>query len=233
MIIQNIWEVFPNLCRMIFQSHLENHIVGGGHEFDHVLKVGQFALNIAEDEAVGKIAAAAGLCHNADRIVEVAGNYARNQGPLKRVRELVNCWLNNNQELTSTEKPQVLRAVMHHAGRNLESDRPAVVALKDADRLANLELDVVIRAGQFLADLPALDPVQLLHDPQASFKDPKSVLRDICHCLEWIQVESVKIRLPKAMALAKPRADALSNFFGTLLKQRQEMGLVPYPDFTR
>ncbi len=68
--MQKIWEIFPGLTEVVRQAHLDYDMQRTGHDFDHALRGAQNALLIAEDDGIGRLAGAAGLCHNADRMLQ-------------------------------------------------------------------------------------------------------------------------------------------------------------------
>jgi len=73
----------------------------------------------------------------------------------------------------------VARTIIRRAERR-------VVALKDADRLANIGPNIFIRSGQFYPLLPPFDPRHIDEfDPQSTYRSPRNVLDDIRYCLEW------------------------------------------------
>ncbi len=132
--------------------------------------------------------------------------------------------------LTSNEIDVIVHAVTTHESANNENDTPVQIALKDADRLANLDLDVVIRSGQFQPHLMAVDPVHMENDPDANYRDPRSVLWDVNNCISWTKEEGPYVlRLPKARKMGMYRAAALQSFIDTIKLQRAEIGLLPYP----
>lgn len=239
--MKKIWELYPALTRAILDTHNEVGARHGVqmfwcHDFDHVIRVADCAQKIAEDEHVGRLAGVAALCHNADRILQIMiGLKAREKVDQTIISEMVYGWLNKEPENTFSveEKPLILHAVLCHDQPNGLDDSDVLVALVDADRVVNIEADVIVRAGQYMGDaLRVVDPVHLLDDPTASFKDPKSILRILKENLDW-EVEGgfVGIRLPKARELAKSRFAFLRLYLETVIKQREEMGLIPYPTF--
>ena len=254
--MQKIWEVFPKLAAAVCEDHLKEGMTGSGHDFEHAARVGQYAylvayynaLNICpvdEAESWARLAGAAGLCHNADRILQrrVGIDRLSNNVSEEEIWMLIRRWFGeegdifytkssypNYYDLPELEKTNlVVKAVLGHNGKNDESDSPVLVALMDADRLVNIELDLVIRCGQFQPDLPAVDFRHLLDDPTASYKDPKSVLSDIKSSLEWETDPRFALRTPTAIEMGRARFAALRFYMETLLEQIKESGLIPYP----
>ncbi len=222
-----IWNMFPELAEEIRKTHLAEGLTGGGHDFEHAARVGQYALVIAPAPAIGRVAGVAGLCHNADRVLQHRFSVGRRDVPKEKMEELVGAWLELT-DLGKEERALVVDAVLKHDGRNSPLDSPVLMALMDADRLVNVELDLVIRCGQFQPDLPAVDFVHFLSDPEANYRNPKSVLRDISHSLEW-ENGPFCLRSPKAIGMGKQRFQALRGYLNTLEAQLRESGLIPYP----
>lgn len=225
-------QLFPGLARAVKEAHEKYGLMASGHDFDHDLRVANYALIIASDAQTGRLAAAAGFCHSADRILgsKVPGGLEGSEISTL-VESLVREWL-EVADLTSDERDEVVSAVLRHEGANKDSDTPIQVALQDADRLANLDADVIIRAGQFQPHLLAVDPIHLENDPGATYRDPRSVLWDVNNCISWTKESGPYIlRLPKARELGAERGTFLQLFVDTIRKQRMETGLIPYPQF--
>ncbi|MEK7629878.1 MAG: HD domain-containing protein [Patescibacteria group bacterium] len=227
--MKKIWEIFPNLAAVVRKTHLDEKITGGGHDFEHAARVAQYAYIVSEGEVFRNLAGAAGLCHNADRVLQTRLKVGRRDVSADKIRDLVLEWLSSESAFIDSDKETIIDAVLKHGGKNDDSDSPILVALMDADRLVNIELDLVIRSGQFQPDLPAVDFVFFLSDPTADYKNPKSVLRDIFHSLEWETDSRFQIRLPRAVEMAKSRFAALRTFIQTIELQLKDSGLMPYP----
>lgn len=75
-----IWEVYPRLTEIVQGDHIVFGMMSTGHPFDHTLRTGQIATIIAEDEYVARIGGAAGLCHNADRLLQHQLNAGKEVG---------------------------------------------------------------------------------------------------------------------------------------------------------
>jgi len=207
------------------------------HDFDHVIRVGDRATIIAETPEVGFIAGAAGLCHNTDRILQKMDG----SGPFGKVENedivgMVCGWLDAEPTDTFSDEDrlQIYDAVLHHSERNSHDDSPVLVTLKDADRTVNIEADVIFRKAQLLGDtMRVIDPIHGIRDPRATFENPGSILRS----LEFDRADFQKaggvaeIRLPKAKVIARSRLAFLRIFIRTVMKQRHEAGLLPYPSF--
>lgn len=213
-VAERLWSTFRDLARKVQKDHIEQNAIGGGHDFLHALMVAQYGWMIAERK-YGLLAWVAGICHNTDRLF-----------PEGDAESIVRGYLNQYTEIIKSDKKFIIEAVLNHSKLNDPNDHAVTIALKDADRLANIGALTCIRAGQFRFDLPGVDPVHLFDDPKASYKDPKSAARNICFTLEW----EPWMRLPKAKELAKPYFDFLREFLGNIEQQLRETGLYPYPE---
>jgi hypothetical protein len=227
-----IWEVFPIITTAIKRCHESEGGTFFGHDFDHALRVANYATIIAEDEKTARLAGLAGLCHNADRILQhKTGVGFYGNVPDIEITKLVNSWLDKDDSISIKDREIVLDAVLHHSKKNDSRDSAVLITLMDADRLVNIEADLIPREGQCIPNVHVIDPILLLNDPDADFFNPRSVIRHIKEILDWeIEGGSVGIRLPVAKKIAKSRFDFLKLFLKTIIDQRKEAGLIPYPE---
>ena len=211
------WKKFNELVRLVQQDHQKQRAVcAAGHDFEHAFAVAQHAKSIAEDDRIGELGWIAGVCHNTDRIFPDASE--------TEVRAKVSEYL-SVVPLDENEKTLVLEAVMEHSKKNDPKDNPVTVALKDADQIENISALAFIRSGQHFHDLQPVDYRHLWENPDATFKNPLSVARDLRHHLEW---ESW-LRTPKAREIAAPRFEFLRLFLSKIEKELKDAGLFPYP----
>lgn len=227
--MRNAWEIYPNLCRAVRETHRHVGTEGSDHNFDHDLRAAQYALLIAEDDESGKLGAAAALCHSADRIVQVLFDLGYNDNaPKDQVLILLFNWLNTGP-FADQEKEEIVYAVLHHTGPNRTEDSMTLTILKDADRLTCTDAENVMSAVRYFRDLPLVDPVQLLSDSGATYRNPKSVLRSFLDKYDWIGDGPFAVRLPKAKKLMADRLNFFGGFMETVIRQRTELSLTPYP----
>ena len=142
-----------------------------------------------------------------------------------RLRELVYSWLDaESGRFPDQDKGIILEAVLRHSERNDPSHHPVTVALIDADRIVNIEADVIMRKGQFLEnDVIPTDPVFFTKDPGANYRNPKSLLRSLAEDLDWEKEGGfVGLRLPKARKIAKRRFDFLRRYIREVEEQIRE-----------
>ena len=242
---KKIWQVFPQLTERIYKDHAEAGMFGGHHDAEHAVRVAQMAFELSEPGRTASLAGAAGLCHNADRILQHKLKLgSRRDAPKGAVRKLVDsqlreeAWFGGSASVLSLFgqvamdwRDQVVDAVLKHDGKNDPSDPPELVALMDADRLVNAEPDLIIRSAQLYNDLPPVDPIHFWSDPAATYRDPRSVLRDIMETIVWLTPGTdFYVRLPKAREMAAERKKFFDAFGEELVARRQEAGLHPYPE---
>lgn len=227
-----IWERFPGVAQRVRQKHEEVGLYGH-HDWIHAYRVGEVAYQVAEAEWDGGIAAVAGLAgllHNADRVMQKKMMVGRRDVPPSVVSALIKWWLEGAPRVSGAVDYVVIDAVLKHDVKNSPEDSPVLVALMDADRVVNLDVDLFPRSGQYYHDLPVVDYKHLFDDPEATYRNPKSVLRDIAYSMDWADPASpvcVRTRLGKKMA--EERVRHFRAFFDTLQAQLTEEGIHPYP----
>ncbi len=233
--MKNIWEVCPKLTLVMYRVHDEMPL--NPHNWDHIFRVAQHALNIAENDEVGRLGGAAGLCHGADRTIE----YRKNVGPAtssvshvpwEESLALLNAQYDESGEFNVGERAIMIDAIRYHSGPNRENSHPVLVDLQDADRLTCSDIMELILTGRFMSTLPAYDPIHLMDDATAHpFKNPKSAYRNMYLRFEWADPNNKMfgVRLPKAQALMRDRIEALRVFDAAVKRHREQAGVWPYP----
>ena len=210
---------FAGLYAKVKAIHAEILASGNGtngHGLDHDLMVAQYGAMIAEDPRVEEMAWVAGLLHSFDR------HYSSEE----EKRLLGECLNLVAFEFSEGELDEIETAVQLHSKRNDPADSPVTVALKDADRLANVGALNIIRGGQHRPSIPACIPETLGGlNPNSTFKEPASCYDATYYNLEWWEM----LRLPKARELGR------ADFEYTLAWQRSveakfaQVGLHPWP----
>lgn len=270
--MKKIWQIFPDLVKIIKKSHDEVSGLGYGHDFDHCLRVGNLAYRFAvEDHGFGAglvygggivldhkaaclamigedklnriVAGIAGLCHNADRILQVqekVGVYGKIDH--EKIEKLIFSWLGHSEDnllvdLSPNDQDSIIFSCLKHGEPNKPDDSLVLIALKDADRVVNAGADVIMRNGQFFPpNFPVVDPINLFNDPTADFRNCKSVLRALQNALDWEEEKCcAALRLPQAKEFAKRRFAFLRKYVEEVIEQRQEEGLLDgdYPVFEK
>jgi len=235
------WERYPNLARAVKKKHDEVGQEFGVqafhcHDFFHAFRVSNWAERIAPDPETARKAGVAGLLHNDDRIMQVEeGLGFADKVRLDYRADMMNDWLDAEPAGTflPEERAEIIDAVLKHSNRNGADDSLVLITLMDADRLVNLEADCIIRNGQYFGNaLQVVDPVHLLDDPKANFRDPRSILRTMPERFDWEKEGGfVGLRLPKAREFAKRRFAFWLLFIEETIEQIKESGAVPFPDF--
>lgn len=244
---QRIWELLPTLALVVRREHERAGLTSYPHDWIHAFRVAEVASSIAWDEwgdyNLRAMAGAAGFCHNADVILQKKMGVGRCDVPREAIRTLVECQIVQatlpsaygimQAPLFSNFWPSVdtiVDADLKHDGKNAPDDSRVLIALMDADRVVNFDVDLFPRSRQFYPDLPVVDYKNLLDDPEATYQKPKSVLRDIAYALDWADPKSdvcIRTRLGKKMA--EKRVKIFRTFFDALKMQLEEEGMHPYP----
>ncbi len=228
---RTIWELFPEITERVEGTYAQLKAAGRKihhHDLLHAKRVGEIAHRVAldewGDEHQSHLAGIAGLVHNADRTIQAEKGLDRKKVPRDKVIVRIKNWIQG--DLSETDMATVIDAVLGHDGKNAPEDSNVQIALQDGDRVVNLDADLLPRSGQFYSDLPVIDVIHFLADPEATYRHPKSVLRDIAYSLDWVNPESdvcVRTRLGKEMAME--RARFFEVFFTMLKRQLREEGI--------
>jgi len=233
--VEKIWKIFPTLAEVVRVDHVAYDMKATGHPFDHTLTVAQIAFTIAEDGRVAYLAGAAGLCHNADRLLQKQlGGVGKKDVSEEMVIAMIERWLGSSDEhFSARDRKRILKAVLRHSLPNQDDGDDVLVALQDADRVACSMPEQIMGAAQFRPDLPTIDPQFLHRDPSAhSYRDPRSVLKSLeCWC-DCADSENTKfcVRLPEAKKLMQRHIHFLRAYLREVEDRRMELGLWPdYP----
>ena len=218
---------FPETAKIAEKA---NEGIHKGHDFCHAKRVAHFSQVIAmaewQSQRTAELAGLASLCHNADRILQET--IGKDKTTKETIEFMVRTWIAKS-DANQEETDAVVTAVLIHSGRNDPSHSMITLALRDADRVVNMELDLVIRSGQHYYSLPAVDYVNFLGDPEVTYHNPKSVLRDISFSLEWINPACpFCFQTPTGMKLGLERSKALQWFFDKLREQLKKSGLLAH-----
>ena len=232
-----IWELFPGIAANVRRSHEEVGLVGH-HDWVHAFRVGEIARQLAldewgrGDERLSYLAGIAGLVHNADKILERKAGIGRRLVEANQVVSLIRATLcdGSKYDFSTEEEREIVEAVLKHDGRNSETDSRTLIALMDGDRVVNLDSDLYPRSGQHYAELPVVDYKHLISDPEATYRKPRTVFRDIAYSLDWVTEGSgvcVRTRLGKEMG--ERRSKLFRQVVDSLIEQLAEEGVYPYP----
>lgn len=220
--MEKIEKFYPALFEVVKNDHQG---MERGHNFEHALRVANVAYLVAE-EPHRRLAWVAGLCHNADRILEEKFGREPNE---KEVREVLDGWL-DLENFGDENKAIIIEAVLRHSWPNEDDDGSILIALKDADRIVNLDPDNLVRFGQFQPDLPVSDNhfFNLFEDgrPRGKYGSRPTVVEDLWDCLDWGRECPFGVRLPKSKEMIRGRTEYLRNFFSEMRKRLIEEGFV-------
>lgn len=224
--IKPLWEIYWVLVDMVRDDHRkQGALFGTGHGFDHAMVVAQYCTLIAPPELV-KASWVAAICHNTDHLWPQATDAEIEQ----TTRDYLGC----GTDLPLAERVQILEAVLQHSKPPSPDENPVTVILKDADKLGNLGVQVLVRSGQFWPNLPMidlryLDPSQ--RPPGTTFQKPGSIWWDMQGVLEWEgDFKGIPwIRTEKARELAKPLFAEIRRITEGLVQPYRDLGLLPYP----
>ncbi len=207
------------LVKMVREDHKsQNALVGTGHDFTHALMVGQYALQITSEHlcTLGWVAA---LFHNTDRLYPEKSE--------EKIAEKVCGYLTTTQ-INDINQKLIVEAVLKHSKKPSADDSPLTIVLMDADKLSNMGLAAIIRAGQFRPNVATIDLRYLdKKPPRYTFKNPGSVYWDIYGHIEWY--EQKYFRIPKARELAESLYQEERAFFDQVARPYNQVGLIPYP----
>ncbi len=219
-----IWDEFPTIAARVRQSHEEARITH--HDYAHAQRVAYVAHAIAMDEwgnhHIAMVAGLAGLCHNADHILQLWK--PEEEVTEGNIADLVLHW--TKDQLHNADRKKIIRIVMRHGQVNKPDDPEELIALKDGDRVVNLDVDVWLRGAQNFPNLPVVDFEHYLADPAATYHAPRSNLRNIAYCLDWVTPSSpVCMRTKLGWKKGKERAAHIQATFDILREQLTEEGM--------
>lgn len=187
----------------------------GGHGFDHDVTVATLATRIASSPDIAKKAWCAGMLHSVDRMVEEEKVKSTMIAFAERLRDI----------FTHDEIIEIVEAAFRHSERNQNDQSEVQITLMDADRLANMQMSVIMRAGQFRATLPIFDFCYLegTCDPTSTYENPKSILDNL-----RIAVDSYipQLRLEKSKELGALYSKRIFSYIDTVEQDYKDLGLI-------
>ncbi len=187
-------------------SKKEHH----GHGLDHDATVAQFTQIIAP-QALADQAWVAAMVHSFDRILPPG----EVESVTRRVVALAG-------RFTKIEQEEIVQAALRHDEMNQDDQSLLQQVLMDADRLANLQALIIVRAAQHHPDVPAIDLRHMgSRDPDSTHVAPRSVLDNLRDCLEWEDW----FRIPAAKELAKDPCRYLREYIDRAEKTYRDLGL--------
>lgn len=191
--------------REFWQAHqqaIEKSVLTHGHGPEHDLTVAKWCLELTDDQDARELAWVAALVHSIDRLLPQSF-------PKEIMKSIVDRQLSYLPEnyFTEHERDVICRAVRHHDEKNKPDDSDVLIVLKDADRLANLAPEIIMRAGQFAPTVPSFNLKNIdSPDPTGSFGNLKTALDDLYYVLEWVMGEKFWLQ-PKNQWLEYSKAN--------------------------
>ena len=242
--IQKIWELYPALATEVRNMHESTGLVASGHDADHDFEVGQLALMVAwpENQQSAVLAGVGGLLHSIDRILDVSFGLKQETVSVAAVESVsasVRSLLVLCTDVTDQESiDRIVRAVVYHGSKPNQSDDDMImIAVADADRLANMGATLPIRSGQHNHNVRLLNHLTIEVDPsnrspREKYNNPDSVLWDIQNCIDWYRKPDgpYALRLPMSLEIGKIRAERLEQCIQDIKNDRVFIGLYPYPE---
>ncbi len=185
-----------------------------GHGFDHDAMVSSIALRIAPSLRLGQKSWCAGMLHSFDRMYKK-----------EEIKDLMNdCTGHLSLFFSPKEREEIVEAAYRHDELNQDDQSETQIVLMDADRLANMQLSVTIRAGQFRPEIPAIDLKYLdgYIDPLSNYDNPRSVLDN----LRLIIIRFVpNLRTQKAKEIGSVYAIRLEEYIKSIEQDYKDMGI--------
>ncbi|MSU55025.1 MAG: hypothetical protein EXS46_00620 [Candidatus Taylorbacteria bacterium] len=208
---------FAGLFERIKAIHHEIVVAGrdvNGHGFDHDVMVAQYAAMISENERVAEMAWVAGLMHSLDRHFPDSFN-----------AKIEECIVLVGHLFSVAEIEEIRVADRVHSRLNDPLDGPVTIALKDADRLANVGALNIIRGGQHRPNIPACVMESLGGlNPASTFKRPASCYDATFYNLEWWDM----LRSEKARDLGRADFEYTRAWQRSVEAKFAQVGLFPW-----
>ncbi len=213
---QRYWKLFTRMC----QFHEQHASWGSAHDLFHDLMVAGYALVIADDLSgdsteLHEAAWVAAMLHSIDRFIPDATDqtdFLRDALDWCPENSAVIRWWHN-----------ILSAVLNHNKPNDDADEPITIILKDADRLANINPLVIVRAAQSHHGLPPTDPrwLGMRSTPDSTYSNPLVITDGVFSSTEW----ETWLRLPTAKRIAAKYFDHLWHFYQLIAVAHDESGI--------
>ncbi len=223
-------EIFSLVVKKVEQAH--EQYGSAHHDFVHARRVGNNAYWICmaewKDRRSAVLARLAGICHNADKLIQVRDNLKRMKPSTLVVEALIKEWFTHEGKLllSPADMQVILDAVVHHGGVNTEHDSRVLIALRDADRIVNLSPDIWMRSALHFSDKPIINYENPI-DRSAPYDNPPAILDDVLSGLDWVTRGSVVFMRTKAgLSRAKKRARRLQTSVLHLIRDLNEDGIL-------
>ncbi len=193
-------------------SEQESH---GGHGLDHDITVAALVTKIAESHSVSEKAWCSAMLHSVDRLVP--------EDQLKKVT--ISLAERLSDFFVAEEIAEIVETAMRHSELNQDNQSDTQITLMDADRLANMQMAVIIRGDQFRPTIPALEFSYLRgqKNPLSSYDEPRSVLDNIRFIISNYVPQ---LRLHQAKKLERVYEKRLTTYISAVEEDHQELDLI-------
>jgi hypothetical protein len=216
---------FHGLYTSVKAGHANAPVKNGAHGLDHDVTVAMLAVRIAPDERTADKAFCAALLHSTDRQF---GRWSTHEEKEQIARATADAMVQHLEKLpdeffSDEEDAEIFQAAFRHAELNQDDQSTTQHVLMDADRLANLQMAVILRAAQHQHHRPALELKWLGSvNPASTYREPCSAMDD----LWWNLHEYLpQMRMPKAIELAGVYASRIRAYMDAVKADYDELGL--------
>jgi HD superfamily phosphodiesterase len=216
---------FAPFYEAVRDGHEAAHVKNGAHGLDHDVTVAMLAVQIAPDERTADKAWCAAMLHSIDRQFGRWSTPEEKAAIDRQFAETMRTYLKELPEafFSQEEVEEIFEAARRHSELNQQDQSLTQMVLMDADRLANLQMAVVLRAAAHQHHRPALE-LQYLGsvNPKSTYREPLSALDD----LWWNLHEYLpQMRIPQAVALSKAYALRIRQFMDAVKSDYDDLGL--------
>ncbi len=214
---------YKTLFAEFYQAIKEKHTSVGqrnrGHGLDHDVTVAQIGVRIAPDERTADKAWVAGMLHSLDHLIE---HDDKNDPAVSGALATLLSHLPKDY-FSSEEVGEIGQAALRHSELNRDDQSLTQQVLMDADRLANLQVSIMIRGGQYRPTIPPLEFEYLDKiNPSSTYREPKNVLDNIrLNMSEYVP----QLRLSKAKDMGRQYEARLKAYLQEIQKDYDELGL--------
>lgn len=190
-----------------------------GHSSEHDALVAMIATRIAPDLRTAEKAFVAGILHSLDRVAGDAFESVLDECLALLVPG----------DFTQHESDEIREVVVRHGEhKNAPGTRsPTLITLMDADKLANMQLLAIARAGQFYPDVPVIETEFVgKRNPHSTYHSPTSIIENLWGFVEW--GEPGWLQLPEAKRMGTVLAARMTEFILLAEAPYKEFGIAGY-----
>ncbi len=207
---------FDDLFTKVNHVRIKSRNTHRGHSAEHDALVAMIATRIAPDPRTAEKAFVAGILHSLDR---VAGD------EFESILDECLTQLVPNQ-FTPSESDEIRDAVVRHGEHKDAAGVRSLtlITLMDADKLANMQLLAIARAGQFYPDVPVIETEFVsMRNPNSTYHSPTSIIENLWGFVEW--GEPGWLQLPEAKRMGVVLAARMREFILLAEAPYKEFGI--------